>query len=206
MATRPSMSQSDHALSLLQDRGMARLAEFRRAGITAATISRLERAGAITRLARGLYQLPDAPLHTNHVLAQAAKLVPKGIVCLTSALAYHELIDTMPSRVWLAIGSKDWRPTVKYPPIRIARFPANLLASGVEVHDIDGTSVRVFGVAKTLADAFRYRNTIGISIAIEGLRATLRERKSSPAQIARYATSGGVWNVMAPYLAALTHD
>jgi predicted transcriptional regulator of viral defense system len=199
-------SQRDRARLLLQEQGMARLAEFRRVGITAATISRLESAGEIARLARGLYQLPNAKVDANHTLAQAAKLVPRGVVCLTSALAFHELIDKIPPRVWLAIGSKDWRPTLKYPPVRFARFPAALLKSGVESHEIDGISVRVFSVAKTLADVFRYRNTVGSNLAIEGLRAALRERKASPAQIARYANEAGIWKVMEPYVAALTHD
>lgn len=199
-------SQRDRALHLLKQRGMARLTEFRNAGITAATISRLEEAGEITRLTRGLYQLPDAKVDANHTLAQAAKLVPRGVVCLTSALAFHELIDKIPPKVWLAIGSKDWRPALKYPPVRFARFPAELLKSGVETHDIEGIPVRVFGVAKTLADAFRYRNTVGSGVAIAGLRAALRERKASPAQIARYANESGIWKIIEPYVTALTHD
>lgn len=199
-------SQRDRALHLLKQRGMARLAEFRTAGITAATITRLEEAGEITRLTRGLYQLPDAKVDANHTLAQAAKLVPRGVVCLTSALAFHELIDKIPSKVWLAIGSKSWRPALKYPPVRFARFPAELLKSGVETHDIEGISVRVFGVAKTLADVFRYRTTVGSGVAVEGLRAALRERKASPAQIARYANESGIWKVMQPYVTALTND
>ncbi len=206
MPATANRSQRDRALLLLKERGMTRLAEFRSAGITAATISRLEEAGSITRLARGLYQLPNTNVDANHTLAQAAKLVPKGVVCLTSALAFHELIDKIPSKVWLAIGSKDWRPTLKYPPVRFARFPAEFLNSGVETHDIEGIAVRVFGVAKTIADVFRYRNTVGTGVAIEGLRAALRERKASAAQIARYANEGGVWKVMEPYVAALTYD
>jgi len=102
---------------------MVRLAEFRNAGITAAAISRLERKGEVARLARGLYQLPNATVDANHTVAQVAKLVPKGVVCLISALAFHELIDKISSKVWLAIGSRDWRPAARYPPIRVARFP-----------------------------------------------------------------------------------
>jgi predicted transcriptional regulator of viral defense system len=204
--TNSQRPQRDRARLLLQEHGMVRLGEFRNAGITAATISRLEAAGEITRLARGLYQLPNARVDANHTLAQAAKLVPRGVVCLTSALAFHELVDKIPPRVWLAIGSKHWRPTMKYPPVRFARFPAALLRSGVESHEINGISVRVFSVAKTLADVFRYRNTVGTGLAIEGLRTALRERKVSPSQIARYANEGGIWKIMEPYVAALTHD
>lgn len=204
-AARPK-SQPDKALALLRRNGLTRLSEFRRAGITAATISRLETAGAITRLARGLYQLPDADVDANHTLAAASKLVPKGVVCLTSALAYHGLTDQIPARVWLAIGPKDWQPRLTYPPMRFAHYPAEQLKSGVKHHRIDGVSVPIFSVAKTISDMFRYRRTVGLRVAIEGLREAIRQRKSTPAEIARHAADVGVWKVMEPYVSALTHD
>lgn len=206
MSTVRPKSQPNKALALLRRGGITRLAEFRRAGITAATISRLEAAGAITRLARGLYQLADADVDANHTLAEASKLVPKGVICLTSALAYHGLTDQIPPRVWLAIGPKDWRPRLTYPPMRFAHYPARQLTSGVERHRIDGVSVPIFSAAKTVADMFRYRRTVGLRIAIEGLREAIRERKATPAEIARYAADGGAWKVIEPYLNALTHN
>ena len=118
----PPSTQLTKALALLRRNGLTRLSKFRQAGITATTISRLEAAGTITRLARGLYQLSDAAVGQNHALAEASKLVPNGVICLTSALAFHELTDPMPARVWLAIGPKDWRPRLKYPPMRFAHF------------------------------------------------------------------------------------
>jgi predicted transcriptional regulator of viral defense system len=204
-AARPK-SQPDKALALLRRSGLTRLSEFRRAGITAATISRLEATGSITRLARGLYQLADADVDANHTLAEASKLVPKGVICLTSALAYHGLTDQIPARVWLAIGPKDWRPRLTYPPMRFAHYPAEQLKRGVEHHRIDGVSVPIFSAAKTVADMFRYRRTVGLRVAIEGLREAIRERKATPAEIARHAADGGVWKVMEPYVSTLTHD
>ncbi len=200
-----STSQPDKALALLRRKGLTRLSEFRRAGITAATISRLEAAGAITRLARGLYQLPDADVDANHTLAEASKLVPKGVVCLTSALAFHGLTDRIPARVWLAIGPKDWQPRLAYPPMRFAHYSVEQLKSGVERHRIDGVSVPIFSVPKTIADLFRYRRTVGLDVAIEGLREAIRQRKATPGDIARYAADAGVWKVMEPYLSALTN-
>ncbi len=197
-------TQREQALSLLQSRGMTRLREFREAGITAATISRLERDGVIVRLARGLYQLADAPLDEQHSLAEVAKLIPKGVVCLTSALAFHGLTDQLPARVWVALTKKDWRPRVAYPPVRIVRFPPELLSAGVEHHVIEDISVPIFGVAKTIADLFRYRRTVGDAIAIEALRETLRQRKATPAEIARFADQARIWKVMQPYLTTLT--
>jgi predicted transcriptional regulator of viral defense system len=197
-------SQREQALSLLQGRGMVRLREFGEAGITAATVSRLEREGRIVRLARGLYQLADAPLDQQHSLAEAAKLIPKGVVCLTSALAFHGLTDQMPARVWVALTRKDWRPRIAHPPVRIVRFPPALLSAGVEHHRIENTPVPIFGVAKTIADLFRYRRTVGEAVTVEGLREALRQRKATPAEIARFAEQAGVWKVMQPYLMTLT--
>ncbi len=197
-------SQRDQALSLLESRGMMRLREFGEAGITAATVSRLERDGAIVRLARGLYQLADASLDQQHSLAEVAKLIPKGVVCLTSALAFHGLTDQLPARVWVALGKKDWRPRLAYPPVRIVRFPSELRSAGVEHHAIEGIRVPIFGVAKTIADLFRYRHTVGEAIAVEGLREALSQRKATPAEIARFAEQARIWKVMQPYLTTLT--
>lgn len=200
----PQASQREQALSLLQSRGMMRLREFGEAGITAATVSRLERDGAIVRLARGLYQLADVDLDQQHSLAEVAKLIPKGVVCLTSALAFHGLTDQLPARVWVALAKKDWRPRIAHPPVRIVRFPPELLATGVEHHPVEGVPVPVFGVAKTIADLFRYRRTVGEAIVIEALRETLRQRKATPAEIARFAEQARVWKIMQPYLTTLT--
>ena len=199
-------TQRTQALALLRRRGMTRLLEFRHAGITAATISRLERDGEVVRLARGLYQLPDGELATQHTLAEAAKLIPKGVICLVSALAFHGLTDQIPPKVWIAIGGKEWRPRVQYPPIRVARFPNKLLASGVEHHQVEGTRVPIFSVGKTVADLFRYRRTVGDLLAIEGLREALRQKKANPGEISRYATEAGVWQAMEPYRMALTSE
>ncbi len=204
-ASDPS-TQRSQVLALLKRHGMMRLTEFGVAGITATTISRMEQASQVVRLARGLYQLPNAALDPQQSLAQAARLVPKGVICLASALALHGLTDQMPSKVWIAIGRKDWRPRISYPPIRVARFSDELLRRSVERKKIAGTAVPVFGVAKTVADLFRYRHTVGDALAIEGLRQTLRRRKATPAEIAREAEAAGVWRTMEPYVMALTGD
>ncbi|PTB21818.1 transcriptional regulator [Trinickia symbiotica] len=197
-------TQREIARALLEAQGIVRLSEFRDAGITAATVSRMERAGEVLRLDRGLYQLPDAALDANHTLAEVAKRLPKGVVCLVSALAYHGLTDRLPSKVWMAIGVKDWAPTAGDTPLRIVRFTESLLTQGVESHVIEGVPVKVFGVAKTIADCFRHRNKVGIPVAIQGLQEALHQRKATPGAIAREAERGGVATVIRPYLAALT--
>ena len=198
------VSQRQIARDLLQAHGIVRLAELRRVGVTAATVSRMERDGEVIRLARGLYQISDAPLETDHSLAEAAKRLPKGIVCLVSALALHGLTDQLPKKVWLAIGKKDWAPRSDGMPIRVVRFTERLLAESVETHMIESVPVKVFGVAKTVADCFRHRSKVGLSVAIEGLQEALRQRKATPAEIAHQAEYGGVATVIRPYLEALT--
>ena len=197
-------AQRDQAVELLRSQGMMRLSEFKANGITAATICRMVRSGDVIRLSRGLYQLPDAPLEANHSLAEAAKRVPRGVVCLVSALAYHELTDQLPRAVWMAIGTRDWKPKTESPPMRIVRFTDALLADEVLTVNIENVPVKVFGVAKTIADCFRHRRKVGQTVALEGLQEALRQRRASPAEIARHAERGGVATVVRPYLEALT--
>jgi predicted transcriptional regulator of viral defense system len=207
-----SKTQQERALALLKKEGMVRLSEFRRAGITAATVSRIKKKGLILQLNRGLYQLPDASFDTHHVLAEAAKLVPKGIVCLTTALSFHGLTDTIPSRVWMAISAKDRRPSIESPPLQFVRFGEKVLTSGITDKTIEGVRVRIYNPAKTVVDLFRYRRSAGkryrkspgLNLALEGLREALRQRKATPAEIARYANEAGIWKVVQPYLEAMT--
>jgi predicted transcriptional regulator of viral defense system len=131
---------------------------------------------------------------------------PKGVIYLASALAFHQLTDQIPPKVWMAIGPKEWRPRFRYPPVRFARFPETQLRSDVEHHRIDGVRVPIFGVAKTITDLFRYRRTVGINLALEGLREALRNRKATPAEIANRAVKSGVWKTMEPYMNALRAD
>lgn len=197
-------SQRQLAQALLRERGILRLIELREAGVTAATMSRMERVGEVIRLSRGVYQLPDADLDPHHSLAEAAKWVPRGVVCLVSALAFHGLTDQLPPKVWMAIRPKDWAPQRNGAPIRIVRFTDSLLKQGYETHVIEGVAVKVFGAAKTVADCFRHRGKVGLPVAIEGLQQALRQRKATPAEIARQAEKGGVSTVIRPYLEALT--
>jgi len=205
-------TQPKQAIALLRRRGIMRLTEFTEAGISAATIQRMEQKGVVLRLGRGLYQLPGAEFDTHHSIAEAAKRVPRGVICLTSALAYHELTDTISSRIWMAIGPKDWKPLVTNPPLQFVRFGPKVLDAGIETHEIEGVTVRIYNPAKTIVDMFRYRASAGtrfkqspgLNLAIEGLREGLRTRKASPADIAKFASEAGIWKTIEPYLDAMT--
>ncbi|MBR0758533.1 type IV toxin-antitoxin system AbiEi family antitoxin domain-containing protein [Bradyrhizobium jicamae] len=208
--------QEDHAASLLRERGMMRLSEFLREGITSATISRMEQKGLLNQLSRGLYQLPDAPLDANHTLAVAAKLVPNGVICCDSALAFHELTDRIPPLVWVAIGPREWRPRIERPRIQIERFGPKVFDKGLECHTIENVPVRIYSPAKTVVDLFRnariqhavYEATGGGFVhATQAMKEALRLRKTTPAEIARFAVEAGIWEkIVQPRLEALTVD
>ena len=185
---------------------MARLTELTASGTTAAAVSRLERDGKIVRLSRGLYQLPDAPVETHHALAEASKRVPRGVICLTSALAFHDLTDTMPAKVWIAIARADRASRHTPPPMRFVRFPPRRLSQGVTIHRIEGVAVPITDPVYTVIDMFRYRSAVGLPRAIEALKEILRTRAATPATLARIAAEEHAWRVMRPYLEALTHD
>jgi predicted transcriptional regulator of viral defense system len=177
-------------------------------------VSRMVRKGQIVQLSRGLYQLADAPLDANHSLAEAAKLVPKGVICLDSALAFHELTDRIPRQVWMAVGVREWRPRIAHPPIQIMRFGPKVLETGVETHLIENVPVRIYSPAKTIADLFYharrhqrwYGSKVGLTHALQGMKEALRVRRATPAEIARFATQAGIWETVQPYLEALTVD
>jgi predicted transcriptional regulator of viral defense system len=207
--------QEDRAITLLRERGMARLSEFIKEGITATTISRMEQKGLLNQLSRGLYQLPDAPLDGNHSLAVAAKLVPNGVICHDSALAFHELTDRIPPFVWVAIGPREWRPNITRPRIQIERFGHKVFEKGIEHHIIESVHVRIYSPAKTIVDLFKsaqyqkafYKSSTGFTHATQGMKEALRLRKATPAEIARFAVNAGIWEkIVQPRLEALTVD
>lgn len=199
-------TQRETACALLGEKRLVRMREFRDAGVGAETVARLVRDGAVERIARGLYQLSDATPDPRHNLAEASALVPKGVICLTSALQFHELTLQMPSALWMAIDRSGWKPIVRYPPIRFVRFGTTSMSEGVERHEIDGVAVPIFGPSKTIVDCFRYRNKIGLDIALESLREGLRAKRVTPDQLWKFARSARVWTVMRPYVEAMVAD
>jgi predicted transcriptional regulator of viral defense system len=204
MSQRPA--QRDTALNLFHQKGLVRMRDLRDAGVGPETVSRLVRENAVTRVARGLYQLTDAMPDPWRSFAEASALAPKGVICLTSALQFHELTLQMPSAVWIAIDRTGWKPKVEYPPIRFVRFSGQALKEGVKRHLIEGIEVPIFEPAKIVVDCFRYRNKIGLDIALEGLREGLRTKRVTPDQLWEFARSARVWSVMRPYVEAMVAD
>ena len=196
-------SKVTQVLTLAKQGGVIRARDLTPHGIPRAYLARLCEAGKLQRLGRGLYMLANSNITSNHSLAEAAKRVPHGVVCLLSALRFHGVTTQAPFEVWLAIDNKARAPAASETPLRIVRFSGEALRAGVETHTIDGVPTKLYCIAKTVADCFKYRNKIGLDVAIEALRETWRARKCSMDDLWRYATVCRVSSVMRPYLETL---
>ena len=179
---------------------MARTRDFEDAGVPRAELRHLVEAGVIERIGRGLYKLPGVVLTEKHSLAQASRLVPRGVVCLLSALRFHELTTQDPHEVFMAIAAKAWRPKPSSLRIRLVHMSEPLLEEGVETHDVGGVEVRVFSAARTVADCFKFRSRIGIDVAVEALRDFSRRHRGGAQELGRFAKLCRVSRVMQPYL------
>jgi predicted transcriptional regulator of viral defense system len=188
----------------LKRAGALRARELEATGIARAQLSRLVAAGKLQRLARGLYALPEYRGTEHTALLSVVKRAPQAVFCLLTALRLHELTTQTPFEVWIAIGNKDHPPRMDYPPLRVVRFSAASMRFGVEVRRLAGGSVKLTSVAKTVADCFKFRNKVGLDVALEALREARRARKVTADDLWRCARINRVANVMRPYMEAVT--
>jgi hypothetical protein len=191
------------ALATIRSLGVARPVDLERRGVPRARLYELARAGIVERQGRGLYVARGHRYTAEHAFARVARRVPGGVVCLLSALRFHGLTTQQPAEVWLALPEKARRPRLDYPRLRVARFSGAALAEGIESHTIEGVGVRVYSAAKTVADCFKYRNKIGIDVAVEALKDFARTRRGGANDLARFARVCRVSRVMQPYLDAI---
>lgn len=195
---------NDAILDLARRQRLIRPRDVEERGFSRMALSALARQGKLTRLCRGLYSLPDRPVSEHATLAEVASKHPGVLVCLLSALQFHGLTTQSPFEVWVAIPNKARAPKMGYPPLRIVRFSGNALTEGVEEHLVDGITVRVTSVAKTVADCFKYRNKIGLDVALEAMREAWNAKRVKMDELWHCAQVCRVANVMRPYLEALT--
>jgi predicted transcriptional regulator of viral defense system len=193
----------DRLRALAKERGLLRTSEVEEEGIPRQYLSRLVDRGELVRIGRGLYRRPDHEVTAHHSLAVAAKRVPKGTVCLLSALQFHDLTTQNPLDVWLAIGHKDRKPSVDAVSLRIFRMSGEARTEGVKEHEIEGVSVPIYEPAKTVADCFKYRSRVGLDVALEALR-DFHEQNGSTDALWRYADLCRVQSVIRPYMEAIT--
>lgn len=201
---KPPLRQIDKAKKVfLRHGGMLRTAEAIREGIQPRILYAMRDAGMVEALTRGCYRLTDMAPMSNPDLAVVAKAAPKGVVCLISALAFHDITTQIPRAVDLALPAHTHRPTISYPPVQAYWFSGKAYSEGVEMHEIDGVPVRIYDPAKTVADCFKYRNKVGLDVAIEALRFCRERKRISVADFLHFAKICRVSTVMSPYLEAM---
>ena len=188
----------------LSRKGLFRFTEATNAGVHPEVVRRLMRQGKIIRLGRGLYSASSLEPTEHHTLAEVAKRVPKGVICLLTALRFHELGTQNPREVWLAVDRRAGIPKIDFTPVRIVRISGAALTAGIDEHEIEGVTVRVTSPARTIVDCFKFRNKIGVDVAVEALRDYRRLRKGSVEELWRQADSLRMARVIRPYWDAMS--
>jgi predicted transcriptional regulator of viral defense system len=197
------LSKVEKVLALVRQKGLLRARDLAGTGIATVYLRRLAQRGLLEQVSRGLYRLPEQEITAQHGLAKVCAKVPHAVVCLLSALQFHELTTQWPPDIWIAVDEKAAKPNVTGQMMRVVRFSGAALREGVEEHNIEGVTVRVTNPAKTVADCFKYRNKVGLDVALEALRDCWRKRKASADDLWRYAKICRVANVMRPYMESL---
>ncbi len=190
-------------MQYIGEHGIVRSRDIEAIGLPRQYLVRLYHQGKLKRPGRGIYTLADANVTERHSYAEVAKRVADATVCLLSALAFHEMTNQSPASVWIALRKGARTPALASPSLRIVRLSGPSLTGGIENHKIDGVLVRVYSAAKTVADCFKFRNKIGLDVAIEALKDCLRQKKASVNEIYRYAKVCRVSNVIRPYMDVL---
>ena len=190
-------------LNLAQSKGVLRTRDVCAAGESRAKLAKLVREGLLSKLGRGLYALPDRPFSEYGALAEVSAKSLHGVVCLVSALRFHELTTQQSSEVWLAIPHKAHKPRLDYPPLRIIRMSGDAMSAGIEIANVAGANVRIYCVAKTVVDCFKFRNKLGLDVALEALNEAWASKRVTMDEIWHYAQICRVANVMRPYMESL---
>jgi len=183
--------------------GVLRTREALRLGIHPRTLYEMREKGALEQLSRGLFRLSSLPKLGNPDLVSVSLKIPQGVICLVSALAFHDLTTQVPHQVYVALPRGAEPPRISFPPIRVFWFAGPAFTEGVEVHKLDNVPVRVYGREKTLADCFKYRNKIGLETAVEALKLYVERRNAKTNELMRYAAVCRVQKIIRPYLEAL---
>jgi predicted transcriptional regulator of viral defense system len=190
-------------IEMIRRMGIVRPSDLETRGIPRARLYSLVQEGLVERRGRGIYVARDHALTADHALAQVAKRVPNGVLCLLTALRFHGLTTQSPAEVWIALPEKARKPRLDYPRLRIVRFSGKALTEGVETHPVEGVNVRLYSAAKTVADCFKFRNKIGIDVAVEALKDFSRTHRGGANELARFARICRITRVIQPYLDAI---
>jgi predicted transcriptional regulator of viral defense system len=196
-------THSQRILDLARRKGMLRAGDLKETGAARVTLTRLTASGQLERVGRGLYRLPGSQTSEHETLVTIAARVPQAVFCLLTALQFHGITTQLPRQVWIAMPRGSHVPKIDYPPVRMIQSTGEAYAEGIEVFERDQVSLKVYGVAKTVADCFKYRNKIGLDVALEALRDARSQKKASADELWHFAKICRVANVMRPYLESM---
>lgn len=196
-------THAQRVLDLASRKGLLRAGDLDAIEAPRVVLTRLHAAGLLDRVGRGLYRLSSHPGSEHESLAAVATKVPQAVFCLLTALQFHELTTQLPRQIWIAMPRGSHVPRLDYPPIRMVQMTGEVYSEGIETVQRDGVALRVYGVAKTVADCFKHRNKIGLDVALEALKDARAKRRVSADQLWRYAKICRVANVMRSYLEAI---
>jgi len=195
-----SPTQTAHILELARRQRLLSAADLRSHGWSPQLLLKLHRTGQLQRVTRGLYSLPDSEMTEHQSLVEVCRRVPKAVVCLLSALQFHEIGTQLPHEVWIALPEATQTPAIDYPSLRIARLRGEAYSEGIETIVEHGSTIRVYSLAKTITDCFKFRHKVGLDVALEALKEAWRQRKLNIDEVTRYARINRVAQVMQPYL------
>ena len=193
-------THTQRVLDLVSQRGMLRPSDLDDIGAPRVVLTRMTANGLLEKAGRGIYRLPGNQGSEHESLVAIATKVPQAVFCLLTALQFHELTTQLPREVWIAMPRGSHTPRIGYPPVRMVQFSGEAYSEGIEVARRDQVKLRVYSVAKTIADCFKHRNKIGLDVALEALREARKKKKASADDLWRCAKICRVANVMRPYL------
>ena len=196
-------THTDRLLNLARQKGLLRSSDLDALGVPRMYLFRLTASNRLEKVGRGLYRLPESTLFEHDSLALVATRVPQAVFCLLTALQFHELTTQLPRQLWIAMPRGSHLPRIDYPPVKMVQYTGAAYAQGIEEHERDQVMLRVYSVAKTVADCFKHRNKIGLDVALEALKEARERKKASADELWRYAKICRVAHVMRPYLEAL---
>lgn len=199
-------THTQRVLDLARQKGLLRASDLDTIKVPRVVLARMSTAGLLNKVGRGLYRLPGESASEQESLAAVATRVPQAVFCLLTALQFHELTTQLPRRVWIAMPRGSHTPKIDYPPVTMVQMTGESYSSGIEEVVRDGVTLKVYGVAKTVADCFKHRSRIGLDVALEALKEAWAKRKATSDELWRYAQVCRVANVMRPYLEAVTHE
>lgn len=197
------MNRKDQVLEIIRKRGMVKAADIEAQGISRNYLYMLYKTGFLQKIARGLYTVKDAPFTEHSSIIEIAKRVPRAVLCLVSALHFYQVTTRVPHEIWIALPRGVWRPKIDYPPINITFMSTRAYEYGVENHIINGSTIKVYSLSKTVADCFKFRNKVGLDVAIEALRESLRAHKVTVDELMKAAHICSVSKIIRPYLEAM---